>query len=386
MTADLEVVGGRTLIDGAFVGGARILVAGGSIAEIGGSGGRARRMIEARGALVLPGIVDLHGDGFERQIMPRPGVNFDLRLALAETDRQAAANGITTAYHAVTWSWEPGLRGRAAVIAFADALEALRPRLDVDTRLHLRWEVMALDDAAEIGRWVEAGRVDLLAFNDHLPELLGDIRPAKLLRFSERTGLDGDAVKSLARALADRRGEAPAAIDALAATARAKGVTMASHDDDAPATRAHYRALGCAISEFPKTVETARAARAAGDHIVMGAPNVIRGGSHLNATSADSLVRAGLCPVLTSDYYYPALLQAPFALARAGSAPLADAWALVSSEPAAAAGLRDRGTLTPGKRADIVIVDDHEQPPRVAVSIVAGRVVYQSRCRTCPVE
>jgi alpha-D-ribose 1-methylphosphonate 5-triphosphate diphosphatase len=126
------------------------------------------RRIDADGLLVLPGIVDLHGDAFERQLMPRPGVHFATAVALLETDRQMIANGITTAYHGLTWSWEPGLRGADAARGFVAALETQRQRLCCDTRLHLRHEAYNLDAEDEILDWLSRGRVDLLAFNDHI--------------------------------------------------------------------------------------------------------------------------------------------------------------------------------------------------------------------------
>jgi alpha-D-ribose 1-methylphosphonate 5-triphosphate diphosphatase PhnM len=131
--------------------------------------------IDAGCFLVLPGIVDLHGDAFERQLMPRPGAHFAPVPALLETDRQLLANGITTAYHGVTLSWEPGLRGIEAAREFLAALSAARPRLGADTSLHLRFECLNLDAVEEVVSWIEAGRIDLLAFNDNT----GDTAPGR---------------------------------------------------------------------------------------------------------------------------------------------------------------------------------------------------------------
>ncbi|MFM8988709.1 MAG: alpha-D-ribose 1-methylphosphonate 5-triphosphate diphosphatase, partial [Alphaproteobacteria bacterium] len=148
--------------------------------------------------LVLPGMVDLHGDAFERQVMPRPGVAFDMDVALAETDRQLVANGITTAFHAVTFSFEPGLRGGDAVRDFMAAMSRLRGRLACDTRVHLRHEAYNIDAVDEILGWIADGAVDLLAFNDHTPPLVEKARTGKSrMRFVERTGLDPAAFAAL---------------------------------------------------------------------------------------------------------------------------------------------------------------------------------------------
>src|SRR5918993_1546698 len=123
---DILIEGGQSLIHGELAE-TPLAVSGGKIAEVGGTARRARVSIDASGLLALPGIVDLHGDAFERQMMPRPGVDFPVDVALVDSDRQAIANGITTVFHATTWSWEPGLRGADNARQLLEAIEALRP-------------------------------------------------------------------------------------------------------------------------------------------------------------------------------------------------------------------------------------------------------------------
>jgi alpha-D-ribose 1-methylphosphonate 5-triphosphate diphosphatase len=379
MSNRFAIGGGRTLLSGGMVDDGCIVVEGDTLASV--DFAAAPRCWDASGLLVLPAIVDLHGDAFERQIMPRPGVSFALDLALADTDRQLAANGIATAYHAVTWSWEPGLRSDRGAQEFAATLQKMRPHLAADTRLHLRWETFALDAVPMVEEWLAMGALDLLALNDHTPEMLRRSEsPSDLLRYVERTGLVPEDFRTLVKRVWERRDEVPDAIARLAERAGAHQIPLASHDDDSPETRRRFHAIGCTLCEFPKTVATAQEARATGCAVIMGAPNVVRGGSHLKATSAASLVRERLCNILTSDYYYPSLLHAPFVLARDGAASFAEAWALVSANPAAAAGLHDRGTLEPGRRADIVLVDDRGPGlPRVVALFVAGNPVYLDR-------
>lgn len=370
-----RLVNCRILTEAGPVVGAELAIEDGVIR---GLSEGAAPVVDLDGALVAPGIVDLHGDAFERQIMPRPGVYFDMALALADTDRQLLANGITTAYHALTWSWEPGLRGTKHAREFVAALEANRARLGCDTKLHLRWEVFNLDAAEEAQNWIAGGRVDLLAFNDHTPGMVAGSRgPAHAAKIAERTGLAAADFAALLDRVWARRDDVTAANAALAAAARARGIPMASHDDRDPADRRRFRELGCTLCEFPMTPEAARTAREGGDHVLMGAPNAVRGGSHLGLMSAESSVRAGDCGVLTSDYYYPALLQAPFALARKGAADLAVLWGLVSGGPAHAAGLADRGRIEAGKRADLIVLDDADTGPvRVKATYVAGRQAF----------
>ena len=349
----------------------------GTIASV-GEEAAAERTIDARGLFVLPGIVDIHGDAFERQMMPRPRVAFPLDIALLESDRQAVANGITTVFHGVTWSWEPGLRGAENARAILDGIERLRGRLGADTRYHLRHETYNLDAEPEISEWLADRRIDAIAFNDHMPIAAeGWIRPHKLAPMVERSGLTQEEFVAVVERTKSRGDEVLASIARLAAVANANSVPLLSHDDTSPEQRRWFRSLGCNLAEFPTTVETAEDAAAQGDDIVLGAPNVVRGGSHTGWINATEMIERGLCSVLASDYYYPAPLLAAFALVSRGVLPLEQAWRLVSQTPAAAVALADRGDIAAGRRADLIIVDASEdEHPRVVATIVAGRIVH----------
>ena len=374
---ELSIENGRTLVGDEIVE-TSLRIAGREIAAVGADHGRASVHLDADGLLVLPGIVDLHGDAFERQMMPRPGVDFPIDVALADSDKQAISNGITTVYHATTWSWEPGLRSRDNAGQLLDAIESMRPQLAADTRFHLRQETYNLDAETEIMAWLAEGRIDLLAFNDHMDSTVANLtKPQKRSRMVERTGLSDQAFDALVEQVVSRADEVPASIDRLAQAARQANVRMLSHDDESPAMRSAFRAQGVGIAEFPVNEETAREAAAAGDFIVFGAPNVVRGGSHTGWTKASDMIAKGLCSVLASDYYYPAPLLAAFRLAADGILPLAKAWDLISAAPARAAGLEDRGVIAEGRRADIILVDDRVPlRPRVVAVIAAGRLVH----------
>jgi alpha-D-ribose 1-methylphosphonate 5-triphosphate diphosphatase len=374
---DIFIEGGRTLL-GNEIQETSLRIAGREIIAVGSEPGRGALGIDARGLVVLPGIVDLHGDAFERQMMPRPGVDFPVDVALVDSDRQAISNGITTVYHATTWSWEPGLRSADNARGLLEAIESMRPQLAADTRFHLCHETYNLDAEAEIIEWLSEGRIDLFAFNDHMDSTVASLaKPQKRSRMVERTGLSSEAFDKLVEHVVSRAQDVPASIARLAQAARAAGVRMLSHDDESPAMRQAFRSQGVNIAEFPVNEETAREAASAGDFIVFGAPNVVRGGSHTGWTRASDMIAKGLCSVLASDYYYPAQLLAAFRLAADGVLPLAQAWQLISSAPARAAGLTDRGVLAEGQRADIILVDD-KMPlrPRVAAVIAAGRLVH----------
>lgn len=365
----LTVDGDLVLLEGELAP-ASLLLEGGRIAALDGAAGA--RRFDARGLWVLPGIVDVHGDAFERQVQPRPGVAFDAGLAFRDTEAQLLASGITTAFHAITLSWEPGLRGPEAWREVLGALEA--GRWACDMRAHLRWELHNLDALEMALEDVAGGRVGMVAFNDHTPAIMRKLEtPAGAAKYSERAMMTVEDFRALAERAMGRLDEVPEAARRLAAAARAAGLPMASHDDDTLETRARFRALGAAICEFPTAEAVGEAAAAVGEAVVMGCPNVVRGGSHLGWASAADLAERGICTVLCSDYYYPAMPAAGWKLAR-GALGLARAWALVSANPARAAGLDDRGRIAEGMRADLVVMDPASGG--VVATIAGGRIAH----------
>lgn len=361
-------------------------------------------VIDAGGLIVAPALVDIHGDAFERQMMPRPGVDFPLHAALLETDRQLAANGIATAYHALTLSWEPGLRSVANGQAVVAGLAALAPRLTVENRVQLRWETFCFEALPLIDAALAGPLAPSIAFNDHTsmavlhPGTALQDRPfdhdpafpvvdmaspqfeAKMHERAKRSHMTPPAFVDLIRRMWDRRPQVQAVVAEVAAKGRAAGVPMLSHDDSQPETRAYYRDLGARLSEFPMNRRAAQAARDNGDWIIFGAPNAARGGSHLGSPGAADMIGAGLCDILASDYFYPAMLTAITRLLADGVAPLPALWQLVSGNPARASGLSDRGRLAPGLRADLIVMDWPEGSlPAVRETWVASRPAYRAR-------
>lgn len=335
-------------------------------------------IFDASGLLVLPGMVDIHGDAFERQIQPRPETVFAHEIALADTDRQLVANGITTACHGLTYSWEGGLRGREAAIALLDQVALQRRTSHADHRIHLRFENHHIDGVPDVLKWIAQGKIDFFAFNEHLPSIEKKAdRPEKLATYAERARCKPEIFKERLALARSRSAQVRQAIAAIAAACREHRVPMASHDDETCDQREYYQALGVAISEFPRTQDAIFTAMALDNRVVMGAPNVLLGGSHCGGLATIDAVRSGMCDILASDYYYPSLLHAPFKLVQQGACSLAEAWRLVSENPAAALGLDDRGRIADGYRADLLLV---EATPggsaRLIATIAAGKLVY----------
>lgn len=360
-------------------------------------------VVPAKGLVLAPAFVDVHGDAFERQVMPRPGVMVPVETALLETDRQLAANGIATAYHALTLSWEPGLRSVDTAWQIVRALEALRPRLTAENRLQLRWETFCHEAEPLIAHALAGTDCPALAFNDHTsamllhPDIALQDRPfdqvdpypvtlfdaprfvKKTADHARRSQLAAEDYTSLLTSVWARRTDVPEHIARMAALARSHKAPMLSHDDSQVETRSYYRGLGATVAEFPMHDRVFVAARDAGDPIVLGAPNAMRGGSHLGSPGAAQMVARGLCDILASDYFYPAMLGAMVRLHADRVAPLATLWKLVSLNPARAMGLADRGCIAPGHRADLLLLDWPDgQTPAPLRTWVAGRPGYSA--------
>ena len=373
MTLELTLQGADVLLPEGLVPGAELSLAEGAIVA-----DRAGRAVDLSGYLVLPGIIDLHGDGFERHLAPRRGAMKQMDEGVIAAEAELAANGITTAVLAQFHSWEGGLRAPDYADQVFAAITAVRDRVVTDILPQLRFETHLLDDYAGLPQRIAAAGVGYVVFNDHLPHdrLAAGKKPPRLVGQALKAGRNPEVHWQMLQDMHARSDEVPAALDAICAELGAMGVRLGSHDDQNAAMRAEWRDRGVRISEFPETLEAAEAARAGGDHIILGSPNVVRGGSHKGNVSAVELIAMGLCDAIASDYHYPSPRRAALMLARSGLLDLAVAWDLVSKGPAEVLGLEDRGQLAPGKRADVVILEKDSQ--RVAATLSGGRISYMS--------
>lgn len=332
------------------------------------------RSVDLSGYMILPAMVDIHGDGFERHLAPRRGAMKDLGQGLLSADAELASNGIATATLAQFFSWEGGMRGPIFAQRF---LKAHRDTsLLTDTLVQLRFETHMLEDYPAFEALVAEFSVPYVVFNDHLPHdaLAKGKRPPRLTGQALKGGRSPETHLALLHSLHDRSGEVQEHLTALASRLKTQNVQLGSHDDATAEQRAAFHAIGATLSEFPETYEAARAAHDTGGHVILGAPNVVRGGSHSGNVAAQDLVAEGLCDALASDYHYPALRQAAFKLVDDNILSLPKAWHLISQGPAELLGFTDRGTLAPGKRADLIIVNENTR--RIEATLCAGRITY----------
>ncbi|MDU9005683.1 alpha-D-ribose 1-methylphosphonate 5-triphosphate diphosphatase [Sedimentitalea todarodis] len=334
------------------------------------------RSVDLDGFLVLPGIIDLHGDGFERHLAPRRGAMKEMVEGVVSAEAELAANGVTTGVMAQFFSWEGGLRGPEFAARVFAAIRDVRDEVVTDLIPQLRFEINLLDYYEDLPAQVAEWGVDYVVFNDHLPHdrLAQGKKPPRLTGQALKAGRNPERHWELLQELHRRSPDVPAALDKLVPALTASGIRMGSHDDHTAADRATWRARGVRIAEFPETTDAAEAARNEGDSVVLGAPNVVRGGSHKGNASAVDLITMGFGDALASDYHYPSPRRAALMLARSGICDLASAWRLLSDGPARILGLADRGRFESGMRADIVVLDTGDH--RVAATVSAGRVSY----------
>lgn len=369
----------RVALPHAIVGG-WVAVTGERIAEV-GEGRAPERGIDLGGDLLAPGLIELHTDHLETHLKPRPKVQWPAVAAVVAYDAQIAASGITTVFDSLRVGNDADyVAGDDELWGIIAAIEAAKAEglLRADHRTHLRCEICAEDVVELTSAVVERCEVGLISLMDHTPGArqfvdLGawktyyggksGLPPSELDRFMERK-------RMLFAANHDRHRAA------LVALARARSIVTASHDD---ATAAHVEesiADGAAIAEFPTTREAAGASHAAGIAVLMGAPNVVRGGSHSGNVAAEALAREGVLDILSSDYVPASLLMGAFDLARRIEGyGLAAALNTVTLHPARAASLEDRGEIAAGKRADLIRVHMAQDLPVVREAYVRGRRV-----------
>lgn len=325
--------------------------------------------VDLSGFLVLPGIIDLHSSGVEAGTGGVPH-------GLAQLDRQAAAHGATTAYLAQSWSWEGGGRGPDHAEAVMAGLDAYRPGALTDLRLQIRAESHLVDHGARLLEAVRRHRIGYVVFNDHLEDASRQHR-ADPQGFALRAHQAGVAPQEFLARIESSRACAravPRHLCGLAEGFDAMGVSYGSHADPDGETREFYAMIGARIAAFPPNRRVAAAAHAMMNPVIMGAPNVVQGGSHAGNIAAVDLIAEGLCDALASNGQPAAPLQAVWALVDRKLASLPQAWAMVSSIPAEIMRLADRGRLDPGLRADLVVICARTRV--VEATISGGRLTY----------
>lgn len=323
--------------------------------------------LDAEGGWLMPGFIELHTDNLDKFFTPRPKVDWPAHSAMSSHDALMVASGITTVLDAV------------AVGDVRDGghrLENLQKMIDAvinsqqaglnraEHRLHLRCELPHESTLPLFEQLMHKPGLSLVSLMDHSPGQRQFATPQKYREYYQGKYQMNDQEMELFQAsqIANSRRWAQPNRQAIAAHCRELGIALASHDDATADHVSESKALGSVIAEFPTTEDAARASHAHGLQVLMGAPNIVRGGSHSGNVAAKHLASLGLLDILSSDYYPASLMDSVFRIAvdDNNTFSLSQAVALVTRNPASALGLSDRGMIAEGKRADLVLARAHD--------------------------
>lgn len=373
---ELVLAGAVVLTPEGFKRG-HVAVRNGLIADV-GTGAVPAAAEDMEGDYLIPGLVELHTDNLERHLRPRPGVYWpEPGSALEAHDAQLIACGITTVYDSISLGETIDRRRRVLADLSVEGLDETKSHLRADHRIHLRCEIGDPEMGAMLEALADRPEVGLISLMDHTPgqRQWRNMDAYKLYhgkKATEEAELNGDVERIICER--DLHGSKHAAM--AAEFAKKKHVPLASHDDTSEEHVLEALAHGASISEFPTTLEAARAARLAGLSVAMGAPNLVRGGSHSGNVPAREVAREGLLSSLSSDYAPASLISGAFILCRDCGWTLSEALLTITGNPAGMARLDDRGVVEPGYRGDLARVATVSGRPVVRAVWVAGQRVF----------
>ncbi|RKF21437.1 alpha-D-ribose 1-methylphosphonate 5-triphosphate diphosphatase [Alginatibacterium sediminis] len=339
--------------------------------------------IDGELAYLLPGLVELHTDNLERFFTPRPKVNWPANSAMASHDALMISSGITTVLDAVALGYINDQGGRIENLErmiHTISESQLQGNNRAEHFLHLRCELPNQDTAGLFESFVGKGSVAMVSLMDHTPGQRQFVNSEKYRTYymgkygmNEQEMASFEAEQTLASKKWSHRNRL-----SIAESARARGIPLASHDDATVAHAEESASLGCAIAEFPTTIAAAQASHDAGICVMMGAPNIVRGGSHSGNVAAKDLADIGVLDILSSDYYPASLLDAAYQLAKMPSNDygLEHTVQMVSARPAKALSMHDRGSIVAGKRADLVLARPAQDRLRVDQVWRQGKRVF----------
>jgi len=379
--SDLIVTNARVVLSDRVIEHGWVACAHGKIVEI-GEGKAPERGHDLGGDLLLPGLVELHTDHIEAHYVPRPKVYWDPVAAVVSYDGQIATSGITTVLDSLrVWrdETEVAIDGQAAILADAIATARDAGILRSDHFMHMRCEIPTQHVVEEVSGLVHRPEVRLISLMDHTPGQRqfrdeGKLRDYYRGKSGGKTDAELDVM--FAQRLNDQRLYAADNYKRVVELAKRHDVPLASHDDTTLDDVAMALRDKVSVAEFPTTFEAAEALHEAGVQIMMGAPNVVRGGSHSGNIAAADLARRGMLDILSSDYVPSSLLMAALQLPmRVSGIDLPSAVRTVTRNPALAVDLDDRGEIAPGLRADMIQVHAACEAPMVRSVWREGRRV-----------
>jgi len=390
--ADLIAIeNGKTITPDQIIEDQVLLIGGDRILGFANSAKGAERVVNAHGRYVIPGLIDVHSDKIEQYISPRPTSQVDFEFALKTCERDLLGAGITTIYHSLSlfadeiFGKSP-LRTRENVKEIAGLIANIHLRNHlIHNRFHLRIEIDNMEAFDIVRDMIGQGDVHLISFMDHTP---GQGQYSDLAMYHdavikyngkeiEALGFDGVLEHHKNKSMLSLK-----QLKELAALAREKGLAVASHDDDTDKKLALNKEIGVDISEFPITIDVAKAAKECGLYTVVGAANILRNGSHSGNLSATEAVLEDCADIICSDYYPAAILHSIFMMHSKYGVPLPQMVNRATLTPAKATKIdKDYGSVEVGKKADLLIVDVLDGYPVITHAFVDGRTTYRVEYR-----
>ena len=374
------LINARIVLKDSIIEDGSVLIANGKITSINPDSVVADEVIDLQGKTLMPGMIDLHCDALEKEVEPRPNVHFPLDFACAQADKRNAAAGITTVYHALSFANdELGVRNNDFAADIARAVGDWRPHGLVDNRVHCRYEITDETGAPVLKKLIEDDAMHLISMMDHTP---GQGQFKDMAAYRDYLTQNYKKTADEVNIIVDRKLEAASGafmrMEELAYAAHSAGISIASHDDDSIERVETMNKIGADISEFPITLEAAQAAKKSGMSTIFGAPNILRGKSQSGSMKAIEAIHEGVADCLCADYSPASLIVAIFKIPELSELDLPAAVRLVTSNPAKAARLDDRGEIAVGKRADLIVIDTPAGLPQVSQVWSNGTSVYQA--------
>ncbi|MBD8026972.1 phosphonate metabolism protein PhnM [Ureibacillus sp. Re31] len=347
-------------------------------------------VMDANGGYISPGFVDIHSDYIETIVSPRPNSMMDMTLGLRESERILMTHGITTIFHSLSYYGDDkyshkAIRNPENVQKCVNAInDSHQSQHLIRHRLHARFEIDCLDQLPVLIENIKDDKVHLLSFMDHTPGQ-GQYRNLEIYKQIMRgyRNMTEQEADTLIESQIEKEKITLDQIEEICKLALERNIAVASHDDDEVEKLKLVKSYGTTISEFPITLDVAKAAKAIGLQTIAGAPNILLGGSHSGNLSAAEAIQARVIDIICSDYYPPAMLHGIFEMNNKYEEDLHYLFQLVTINPARAVNLGHLiGSIEENKKADLLIIEQMDDGyPTITTTMVDGKVIMQTNYR-----